>query len=51
MCQQSVPVFLDPNRPCVEDGLVLAVIGRCALEARLGVGGESNQTGLVQLHV
>ncbi len=27
------------HRSCVEDGLVLAVIGRCALVAPLGVGG------------
>ncbi len=30
---------------CVEDGLVLAVIGRCALVAWLGVGGGRSQTG------
>ncbi len=33
------------HRSCVEDGLVLAIIGRCALLARLGVGGRKNQTG------
>ncbi len=30
---------------CVEDGLVLAVIGRCALLDRLQVGGGRIQTG------
>ncbi len=39
------------HRSCDEDDLVLAVIGRCALVARLGVGGERNQTGLGQLHL
>ncbi len=32
------------HRSCVEDGLVLAVVGRCALVARLGVGGRRSQT-------
>ncbi len=36
------------HRFCIEDVLVLAVIGRCALVARLGVGGGRKQTGLDQ---
>ncbi len=32
-------------RSCVEDGLVLTVIGRCALVDWLGVGGGRIQTG------
>ncbi len=39
------------HRSCIEDGLVLAIIGRCALLARLGVGGGKSQTGLDQLHL
>ncbi len=35
----------------VEDGLVLAVIGRYALVARLRVGGERSQTGYAQLYL
>ncbi len=31
------------HHSCVEDGLVLAVIGRCALLARFGVGGGRSQ--------
>ncbi len=37
------------HRSCVEDVLVLAVIGRCALLARLGDVGGRIQTGLGQL--
>ncbi len=33
------------HRSCAEDGLVLAVIGRCALIVRLGVGGGRSQMG------
>ncbi len=33
------------HRPCIEDGLVILVIGRCALVARLWVGGGRIQTG------
>ncbi len=33
----------------VEEGLVLAVIGRCALVDRLGVGGGRIHTGSDQL--
>ncbi len=40
MGRQSVPLFQYPNRSFVEDGFVLAVIGRCALVARLGFVGE-----------
>ncbi len=32
------------HHSCVKDGLVLVVIGRCALLARLGVGGGRSQT-------
>ncbi len=46
VCWKSVPVF---HRYFVEDGLVLAVIGRCALVDRLGVGGGRIQTGKDQL--
>ncbi len=42
---------LKRHRSCVEDGLVIAVIGRCALVARLGVGGGRSQTGQSQLHL
>ncbi len=35
----------------LEDGLVLAVICRCALLARIVVGGGRNQTGLGQLNL
>ncbi len=38
------------NRPCFENGLVLAVICRCALLPQLGVGGVRNQAGIGQLH-
>ncbi len=31
------------HRSCVEDGLVLAVISRCVLVARFGVGGGRSQ--------
>ncbi len=37
------------HRSFVEDGLVLAVIGRRALVDRLGVGGGRIQTGYDQL--
>ncbi len=36
------------HRFCIEDGLVLAVICRCAHLAMLGVGGGRTQTGLDQ---
>ncbi len=35
------------HRFCVEDGLALTVIGRCALVDRLGAGGGRIQTGKV----
>ncbi len=37
------------HRSCVEDGLVLAVIGRCALVALLGVGGDEPQPTMKSL--
>ncbi len=39
------------HRSCAEDGLFLAVIGRCALVARLGADGGSSQTVEGQLHL
>ncbi len=44
LCRISQPE-LRRHRSCVEDGLVLAVIGRGALVDRLGVGGGRIQTG------
>ncbi len=38
-------------RSCVKEGLILAVIERCALVARLGVGGERSQTGYAQFYL
>ncbi len=36
VCSSISQLELKRRRSCVEDGLVLAVIGRCALVARLG---------------
>ncbi len=45
VCSSISQPELRRHRSCVEDGLVLAVIGRCALVDRLGVGGGRIQTG------
>ncbi len=51
VCSSISQPELRRHRSCVEDVLVLAVIGRCALVVRLGVGGGRNQTGLGQIHL
>ncbi len=45
VCSSISPPGQKRHRSFTEDGLVLAVIGRCALEDRLGVGGGRIQTG------
>ncbi len=42
---QYFMIRTERHRSCVEDGLVLAVMGRCALVVQLGVGGGRIQTG------
>ncbi len=45
VCSSISPPGQKRHRSFVEDGLVLAVIGRCALVDWLGVGGGRIQTG------
>ncbi len=45
VCSRISQPELRRHRSCIEDGLVLAVIGRCALVDRLVVGGGRIQTG------
>ncbi len=46
VCSSISQPELRRHRSCVEDGLVLAVIGRCVLVVRLGVGGGRLQTAV-----
>ncbi len=50
-CLQSDCSFKDRHRSCIEDGMVLSVVCRCALLARLGVDGGRGQAGYVQLQL
>ncbi len=45
VCSSISPHGQKKHRPFVEDGLVLAIFGRCALVDGLGVGGGRIQTG------
>ncbi len=45
VCSSISPHGQKRHRSFVEDGLVLAVVGRCALVDRLGMGGGRIQTG------
>ncbi len=45
VCSSISQLELRRHRSCIEDGLVLAVIGRCALVVGLGVGRGRIQTG------
>ncbi len=43
VCSSISRPDLKRHRSCVEDGLVLAVIGRCALVARFGADGRRDR--------
>ncbi len=49
VCSKISQTELRRHRSCVEDGLVIAAIGRRALVDRLGMGGWKLQTGVGQL--